>query len=141
MSKALAMSRVFMAYSRRDGAYASQLYRALTSLNVEGFLDAADVAAGAVWDEAIKRAVRDADAVVVLLSENSLRSNFVMAEVGLAWDANKRIIPVIPPDATIEMNELPEILRDIAILDARNQTPAETADQIALAVAKAQQGA
>ncbi len=79
------MSEVFIIYSRRDGAYANQLFRALKRLRVSGFLDEADVTSGASWNERIKDAIRKADAVVVLLSENSVQSNFVMAEVGAAW--------------------------------------------------------
>lgn len=128
------MSRIFMSYSRRDGAYANQLFRALSRLHVSGFLDQTDIAAGASFGEQLKDAIRDADAVVVLLSENSVQSNFVMVEAGFAWGLGKRIIPVIPPDALISLGEVPPILQDLQILDARQQTPEETADQIAQAV-------
>jgi hypothetical protein len=134
------MSRIFMSYSRSDGAYANQLYRALRNLHVEGFLDEADIAAGARWDTRIKDAIRNADAVVVLISESGVRSSYVMAEVGLAWETNKRIIPVIPAGASIETSELPAILQDFNVLDARRQSPDDIAERIAQSVAGPQQG-
>jgi len=78
------MAGVLISYSRRDGAYANLLFRALKQLRVSGFLDEADVTSGAGWNEQVKDAIRNADAFVVLLSENSVQSNFVMAEVGAA---------------------------------------------------------
>lgn len=124
------MSKIFMSYSRRDGAYADQLFRALSGLHVSGFLDQADIASGASWRGEIKEAIRNADAVVVLLSENSVQSNFVMAEVGVAWSLEKPIIPVIPPGASMQMAGVPPILQGLQILDARKQTPEDTANQI-----------
>jgi hypothetical protein len=134
-----AMSHIFMCYSRRDGAYANQLFRALNRLSVSGFLDQADATSGASWDKQIKDAIQKADAVVVSLSENSILSNYVMAEVGAAWSLGKRIIPVIPPGASIEEAGVPPVLQDFQILDARRQTLAQTADQISQAVQPAQQ--
>lgn len=125
------MSRIFLSYSRRDGAYANQLHKLLDRLQVHGFLDQADIAAGARFDEYIRDAIRDSDAVVVLLSENSVQSNWVMAEVGAAWTLDKRIIPVIPPGASIRIEELPAFFQDVEILDARQQPLAETAEKIA----------
>lgn len=121
------MFRIFISYSRRDGSYANKLYRALSHLHVGGFLDQVDIAAGASWDNAIREAIRDADAVVVLLSENSVQSNFVLAELGVAWNLDKPIIPVIPPGADLSSAELPPILQDLKFVDARRQTTEETA--------------
>lgn len=124
------MSSVFLSYSRKDGSYANQLQAVLDRLEVHGFLDETDIATGGVWDKQIRDTIRNADAVVIVLSEHSVHSNWVMAEAGMAWGLDKRIIPVIPPGSKLDMSEIPPILQDAQILDARELSPTETAEQI-----------
>ena len=128
------MASIFLSYSRKDGSYTNQLRAALDKLEVHGFLDETDVATGAQWNKHIRDAIQKVDAVVVVLSENSVHSNWVMAEVGLAWGLDKRTIPVIPPGSKLETDEVPPVLQDSEILDARSISPAETASQILQAV-------
>lgn len=132
------MSRIFMSYSSKDGSYASQLAQALANMKISGYLDQTDIAAGASWDRQLKEAIEHSDIFIVLLTENSVKSNYVMAEVGLAWGAGKRIVPVIPPGATMRKSAVPPILQDLEIIDASSRSLEETAAQIARAVAHAE---
>jgi hypothetical protein len=124
------MANIFISYSRRDGAYANQLRAALDQLNIHGFLDQLDIAAGASWDRKIRDSILEADAVLVIVSENSIQSNYVLAELGMAWSYEKLIIPVIPKGAKVKMADIPPILRDIQLLDVRDQSVDEVAGAI-----------
>ncbi len=121
------MSRVFISYSRKDGSYVNQLWSVLDKLEVDGFLDETDIATGGTWDKHIRDTIQKADAVVIVLSENSVHSNWVMAEAGMAWGLDKRIIPVISPGSQLTAHEISPVLQDTRILDARNLSPVETA--------------
>jgi len=43
----------------------------------------------------IKKQIRDADFVVVLLTRNGIRSTWVQQEIGIAVNAEKPIIPIV----------------------------------------------
>ncbi len=128
------MSSIFMSYSRKDGSYANQLQSVLDKLDVHGFLDETDIATGGKWNKHLRDTIRKTDAVVIILSENSIYSNWVMAEAGIAWGLDKRIIPVIPPGSKLEAHEIPPVLQGTQVLDARHLSPTETAIQIVDAV-------
>jgi hypothetical protein len=57
-----------------------------------------------------------------------------MAEIGAAWGSGKDMFAVILPGSSIEPAAIPPTLQDAPLHDARQQTPAETADYLVQAV-------
>ena len=108
--------QIFISYARNDYAFAHQLLSALRDINVEGWMDEADVAAGAAIGEAVRSAIRKSNAVVVLVSPNSLLSRWVDFEVGAAQALGKPVVPIL-----LEGSELPETLQGIGSIDARDK--------------------
>jgi hypothetical protein len=131
------MPNVFVSYSASDRKGVTDVVNALRSANITGWMDAADVAAGANLSSAVREALRAANAIIVFISPNSLKSEWVQFEVGAADALGKVIIPVVI-SGNYEEDELPEILKERRMIDARNRDQAEVVREIGNAIQSAQ---
>jgi hypothetical protein len=114
------MTDVFISYAHSDGGKAEDIVRALRTSNVSGWLDSADIAAGGSIPSAVREAMKKSSAVLVLLSPQALHSAWVQFEIGAAEALGKKIIPVIVSGKNLE-GELPDILKDRHVIDARDR--------------------
>lgn len=87
--------KVFLSHSTHDQGLVISLSQLLQHLGIQVFVAEWYLSPGARLDMKIKKQIRDADFVVVLLTRNGLRSNWVQQEVGIAIDAEKPIIPIV----------------------------------------------
>lgn len=126
------MHKIFISYSQSDQEEAKRLVAALRATDLVGWLDAADIAAGASIPSAIRNALLESSAIVVLLSPSALQSNWVQFEIGAAEALGKKIIPVIISGSLAESG-LPEILKDRKVIDARNRPKTVVAEEINIA--------
>ena len=94
------MSHIFISYAREDYNRANALAGALQKSRVPVWWDP-QISAGERWEPAIENAIRQAAAVVVLWSRNSINSDWVYREATLAVEQKNlvpaRIDPVNPP--------------------------------------------
>ena len=95
------MGQIFVSYSRKDSEFADRVIRKLEAAGFNVWFDREGIQGGDQWMERIVNALDKSDAIVVVLSPNSVVSRNVGAEVSLAHEANKRIIPVVAKQATI----------------------------------------
>ena len=123
------MRRIFMSYSSKDTAFAAQLERMFHEIDVMGFLDQSDMAAGAPISSQIREAIKGTSAVLVLLSEDAVKSNWVPFEIGLAQSLGKLIIPVLLPTSELNKSIL-DLVKDYQVIDARNKPIPEIAREI-----------
>jgi|ERR1700722_3545991 TIR domain len=123
------MSKVFISYSQSDRDKVAQFVQALQMVNITGWLDATDIAAGDDISSAVRNALSGASAVLVFLSNNALSSRWVQFEIGAAEALEKRIIPVIL-SGTEPREGLPDILKDRRFIDARNRPPSLVVEEI-----------
>ncbi|HKQ05499.1 MAG TPA: toll/interleukin-1 receptor domain-containing protein [Blastocatellia bacterium] len=123
------MRRIFISYSNKDTAFVAQLERMFRQIDVTGFLDQSDMAAGAPISSQIREAIRSASAVLVLLSEDAVRSNWVPFEIGLAQSLGKPIIPVLLPTSELNKSIL-DLVKDYQVIDARNKPIPEIVKEI-----------
>ena len=123
------MNRVFISYSTADSEIASRLHAALEGIEVSGWLDESDIAAGDAIAAKVKEALQQAGALIVLVSPRSLESKWVQFEVGAAYAMEKPIIPIIVGPKHTELN-LPEWLMDFMYIDARDRSMQEVAFEI-----------
>jgi formylglycine-generating enzyme required for sulfatase activity len=86
---------VFLSYSRRDGSAMRQVQETLRASGLSVWTDEGLEPGTQNWQDAIAEAVRQADAMVVLLSPNSSQSKWVKNEIGFAETLNKQIFPVL----------------------------------------------
>ena len=126
------MTSVFISYSQADSEIASRVQGALKDISISGWLDQADIAAGDSISSKVKESLKQANALIVLVSPSSLANKWVQFEVGAAFGMGKPIIPVIIDSQSPDM-VLPEWLNDYQYIDARNQPIDEVVNSIRLA--------
>lgn len=88
------MADIFISYSSRDRESADQLAELLTSAGFTIWIDREGLDVSTVWSGEIVDAIDECTAVVVLLSPNSVQSRNVVREVALAFEKNKKILPL-----------------------------------------------
>lgn len=100
---------IFMSYSRSDAHQASEWVEHLEGSGYRVWVDRSGIRGGKQWRRMIVEAIREAKAVVLLLSPNSARSDNVRREIDVACEAGKIIIPVeiratqIPAELTYQL--------------------------------------
>lgn len=108
---------VFIAYARKDTSYLDKLRIYLRPLHrnktIKIWYDG-EITPGAVWEEQIKTHLHQADIILLLVSANSLASDyFYEKEVTDAMDRHKAkeaiVVPVILSDCIWELTNLAEL--------------------------------
>lgn len=115
------MPKVFISYSRTDESFARQLASSLSGIGVDIWLDVDDIPAGMNWSSAIQEGLNGCDAMIVVVSPESMRSRNVAVEWQYFWDQEKLLIPVVLRSADIHFQ-----LRRIQNLNFEGQ-PYDTA--------------
>src|SRR5487761_1310498 len=123
------MTRVFISYSHQDREFALWVKGALAQAGIATNLDELEPSATADFASAIREAVQAADALVVVLSEESTPSNFVMLEIGMAQGLGKKVVAIAAPGTKPDLNLL-HSLADGYILDTAKLKPPELSAQI-----------
>jgi hypothetical protein len=87
--------RVFISYSRKDRDFAERLLAALESRDVEPKLDTRDLPKLEYWRRELLGFIREADAVVFIVSTHSVESPVCSWELEQVSDLKKRLAPVV----------------------------------------------
>ena len=112
------MVKVFISYAHEDEEFARRFYHELKSINdIEPWLDKECLQPGMKWRPAIRKAIREADFFVALLSTRTgTRRGFVNTELNSALEIRKEfpeghiyLIPVRLDDCNMLVDELTEI--------------------------------
>ena len=125
--------RAFLSYSRRDSAKAEQILTALEERGVEVFRDTEDILPAEDWRGRLDGLIGAADAIVFLMSPNSVRSEVCSWEVHLSGALNKRLVPVLlaPVDDAITP---PEVARLNYVFATPDRDFADAMNRVAAAV-------
>ena len=87
---------LFVSYSRKDRAFAERLAAALSNSSYQVWVDLQDIPPSADWRAEIEAAIEGADAVVFVVSPDSVAATSVCAiEIEHAVSHNKRLVPVL----------------------------------------------
>ncbi len=87
-------SRLFVSHCSADRALAEPLCAALESAGAACWIAPRDIPPGATWAAAIVRAIEDASALLLLLTQRSNASSQVAREVACAADAGVPLLPI-----------------------------------------------
>ncbi|MEU1044065.1 TIR domain-containing protein [Streptomyces sp. NPDC005897] len=87
--------KVFVSYSRSDAVFARRLHQELAASLWEVWVDWLDIEPSTKWRESIDEAIRSSDALIVLLSRESLQSKYCWLECERALTLGKRVLPVV----------------------------------------------
>jgi hypothetical protein len=97
----------FISYSNKDDAFSTELHTKLQVQHVRCWKDSEDLKIGDRFQEEIERAIRLHDKLLVVLSENSVKSSWVEREVQAALEKEQRqgsivLFPVRLDDAVMD---------------------------------------
>jgi WD40 repeat protein len=103
-------TKVFISYPREDKDFVDRLEAALQKRGFEPLIDRREIAALEKWWERIEALITQADAVVCVLSPDSVEPKSVChQEIAFAADLNKRLAPIVW--RAVEDEAVPKVLR------------------------------
>lgn len=106
---------VFLSYSDRDHAVADTTHERLGAVGAKVFMAPKSLTPGDDFAEEIRQALTGSSELWVIVSPNSLTSEWVTTEWGAAWVLGKRIVPILH---RCDVSQLPARLRNIHCIDA-----------------------
>lgn len=114
------MQKIFISYSRLDEKQAKQIYEALVKEGFSPWLDKFSLLPGQTWESEIKKAIKESNFVVLVLSQNSMnKQGYYHKEIQFALDVyatipagNIFLIPTRLDDCSV-----PEMLNTIQWVD------------------------
>lgn len=128
---------IFISFSFVDQRVAEEVVNALTSqYGFSCWICTRDIAGGNRYKALIPRAIDESRAVVFIQSENALESREIPKEIGLAFDADKPIIP-FKIDQAQPQGDLRYDLYGVEYIDATVPTMEQRIHELAKAIAKA----
>lgn len=89
------MHKIFISYSRKDIDFVRKLAGDLETAGYDVWWDITDLRGGDEWVTRIASALEASDSVLVVLSPNSIQSEWVRKEYTQAIGLRKRIIPIM----------------------------------------------
>ena len=89
------MSYVFISYSRKDKEFAIRLAADLEGKGTKVWIDQSGIQAGDQWRKSIQQALDGCKALVLIISPDSMASEYVEKEWQYILTKGKRIIPVL----------------------------------------------
>lgn len=110
------VSKAFLSHSHHDREMAKRLHAALTEAEKDVWADWEDIPPASVFQRDLDDGVAGCDAFVFLISPDSVKSRYCLAELERAIELNKRIVPVVHrpvddgamPAALSERNWIPQ---------------------------------
>ena len=113
----MATMRIFLSYDSKDGKSAKEFTRRLSAVGFEIWDSAQELLPGDNWALKVGKALEESDAMIVLLSPESVKSQWVRREIEYAVGSRKyegRLIPVmVRPTSNI-----PWVLRQFHVVRA-----------------------
>jgi hypothetical protein len=106
--------KIFISHSSHDKWVARQISSVLIADGHQTFLDEKDIVTGESIDAAIQKHLKDSDHLLLLLSPESLKSQWVFIELGGAKALGKHIVPVL---FHVAGNEIPHVISQLLARD------------------------
>ena len=120
---------VFISYNRSDAAFVDWLARSLVQRRHNIWIDRWELSIGDLLITKIQNALTESDAILIVLSKNSVASEWCKKELnsGLLRELEEKRVLVLP--CVIDDCEIPLFLREKLYADFR-KNPAEALDQV-----------
>ena len=88
------MAKIFISYSRSDKSIIDELINRLEAAGHQVWVDREGIRGGDQWRTQIVEAIENNDVFLLVLSKNSIVSDHVRAEIDLAKESRKKIVPI-----------------------------------------------
>ncbi len=92
------MTQVFISHASKDNVFIKTLREALEQQGIGTWVDSRELSAGMALSEEIKNNILAAEYILVVLSPNSIKSDWVFDEIDWAKEHGKTIIPLCFPE-------------------------------------------
>src|SRR5512138_422067 len=89
------MEKIFISYSRKDKDFARRLAGDLEKAGYDVWWDLTDLRGGDDWPRAIPAAIEGSDKFIIVLSPDSVVSDWVEKEYTHALSLRKKVIPIL----------------------------------------------
>lgn len=89
------MHRIFLSYAMDDRAAAERLHDLISKYPAVNIFTTQTLSAGENWQAKLRDEISKCSVFLVLLSPNSVDSNWVLYELGAAWAMGKPIISIV----------------------------------------------
>lgn len=119
------MAQVFISYSRRDLTFVEHLISDLKKTGMDVWYDLSGLEGGSRWGTEIKNAVQNSDYVIVVLSPDSIASEWVEREYLLSNNLKKKILPIMYREC-----ELPLSFLNLNYVDVQGENYSRNFDKI-----------
>lgn len=126
------MSHVFISYNHDDGDFAELLQSRIERVGFNTWMDEGQLRAGQNWRVEIDRAIREAFALIVVMTPRAKTSEYVTYEWAFAWGVGVEVIPLV-----FEETQLHPRLEALHYLDFTNRS-ARRWDRLMEALRKAE---
>lgn len=128
--------KVFISHSDHDEALASEIVSSLEDAGLEVWYDRREIIPGDNWADRIARALREANAMVVLVTPTALESDHMQRDVDYALTQKRfkgRLVPVLAGDSRqFQGWSIPWIFENLPIISLKgNGSTKEELAQIA----------
>ncbi|MBI5929330.1 MAG: TIR domain-containing protein [Chloroflexi bacterium] len=98
------MSHIFVSYSRKNLTFVTQLVTDLQQADLPVWFDQISIQPGENWEAAIEKGLKEAIAVAVVVSPDSMASEYVRKEINFAQESDQLILPVLYRPAQLFLN-------------------------------------
>src|SRR5574338_828887 len=100
------MAQVFLSYSRKDLPFVEQLATDLKNAGFDVWYDLSGIEGGSRWRIEIENALRNSQFAIVVLSLDSVASEWVEREFLFASNLKRRILPLYYRPCELPLNYL-----------------------------------
>ncbi|MBI5953063.1 MAG: TIR domain-containing protein [Chloroflexi bacterium] len=100
------MTKVFISYSRKDVSFVEELVADLKNVGLDVWYDVSSLRGGSRWRIEIEAAIRNSQFVIVVLSPDSIASEWVEREFLFASNLERKIIPLMYCPCELPLNYL-----------------------------------
>lgn len=121
---------IFISYSHKDERLAGELRDLLEEKGLRCFMSSRDISSGDLWTETIRNALVGAQELLLLITPDSVHSQWVLCEAGAGWALGKRIVPAL---LKVKPESLPEPIKRH---QAKRIDTTESREKLAAEIAK-----
>ncbi len=118
---------VFISYSRKNKPFVQKLYETLLAEERDVWVDWGNIPLSVDWRAEIYEGIEKANAIIFVISPDFLASKECLAELEIAQELHKRLIPIIIRD--VDSTQVPQVLAALNWLFFRRGDNFETAYQ------------
>ncbi len=119
------MAQVFISYSRKDISFVEQLAADLKNAGLDVWYDVSSLGGGSRWRVEIEAAIKNSQFVIVVLSPDSIASEWVEREFLFASNLDRKIIPLMYRSCELTLNYL-----DLNYIDVQDEKYIQNIDDI-----------